>query len=301
MACFTQFREKVPAWIEDTNKLMIHVHTKRAEFAADSSMFSRKRKALDTASTRSRHTVRTTDEFESLQRLHSMPKSTAISAGSKRQKMGRVGSTLSTRKNEGLVVSYDAHTQKVLEDMVRQIWSAKSSIRAARISQSIRTALRGRQDMDLSSRKRADTNAWVDKHDRRCKTKECPFDFVEGQLDAAQDLCECGAYRFLREGDCLDELDGMVQAFEMILEASETMAEQMETEAEEASSDDRCPSRTMDVGSRTRDADDPSKLEDTILEVDDNSSTSSVAIDISAFRLNRFGRAMHSFPTSHHR
>lgn len=283
MACFTQLREKVPTWIEETNGLMAHVHAKRAEFAkAWASLPSRKRRAPDTIYSRSHRTLRTANGHY---RSHTARPST-LYAGSKRNKVD------SWSPSPELAVFYDGHTQKVLEEMVRQIWSAKSSLRQARISHTMKTTFRGKSN----------ENAIANQPSRRGIAKESPFDFVDGQLNTAQGLCESGAYRFLREGDCLDELDGLVQAFEMILEASETIAERLEAEEHKLGEQEeqerqaanqeegKCP-----VPARTGGTDDPSKPGDDILEVDDNSSTSSVEIDITAFRLNRFGRGIPSY------
>ncbi|KAL1966028.1 hypothetical protein VTN77DRAFT_4968 [Rasamsonia byssochlamydoides] len=319
MACFIQLRDNVPTWIAQTNGLMAHVHAKRAEFAEESSsLLSRKRKAPDSASSRSRRTLRP-DEIKASESLHKRSRTKGeplyLSAGSKRQKVENASWTdithYSTRKNAQLVVSYDGHTQKVLEEMVRQICSAKSNIRAARMSQSMRVAFKGRSPMQLSTNcgdgPAMEEETTAADESRRGRTKESPLDFLEGQLDAAQSLCESGAYRFLREGDCLDELDGIVQAFEMILEASTTMAEQTEERMQGEKEGEEEKQAANEETGRGREppltggANDPSKSQDTILEVDDNSSRSSVAIDISAFRLNRYGqRTVPSFAVSHH-
>lgn len=267
---------------------MAHVHAKRAEFAkAWASLPSRKRRAPDTIYSRSHRTLRTTNGHY---RSHTARPST-LYAGSKRSKVD------SWSPSPELAVFYDGHTQKVLEQMVRQIWSAKSSIRQERISHSMKTAFGGRSE----------EKATADQQPKRARAKESPFDFVDGQLNTAQGLCESGAYRFLREGDCLDELDRLVQAFEMILEASETMAERLEAEERELreqEAQERQAANQEEGGgpapARTGRTDYPSKAGDDILEVDDNSSTSSVEIDITAFRLNRFGRGMPSYAVSHH-
>jgi hypothetical protein len=138
------------------------------------------------------------------------------------------------------------------------------------------------------------------------RQKESPYDFIESQLDAAQNLCETAAYRFLREGNCLDELEGLVRAYEMVLEAATTMAEQEEEKAaemaaaeaatvaaekEEADVQEKRPGGVLIDG-----ADNPDDLNSAVLEVDERSDTSEVSIDITAFRMTRYGqRTLHPF------
>jgi hypothetical protein len=238
-------------------------------------------------------------------------------------------------QEEKPVILYDGHTQKALEQMVRHIWSAKSSIRSSRISTSMQSALRGRMRMRMASTENkeketpsstgllsaieVDDNALVPDDDnanaepeeipdfritrRPARQKESPYDFIETQLDAAQNLCETAAYRFLREGNCLDELEGLVGAYELVLEAATTMAEQEEERLQkqeselatkavaEKEAEDKRPGGVLIDG-----ADSPDDINSAILEVDDRSDTSEVSIDITAFRMTRYGqRTLHPF------
>jgi hypothetical protein len=262
------------------------------------------------------------------------------------------------------VISYDGHTQKVLEKMVRDIWTAKSSIRSSRISSSMRTAFGGRMKMHIPVKKShnepgipditsdAKENIEVDsdaagatdnddgledqlqlrifmmkQRSRRNQTtyipqpqqlqqkelqpptrpKESPFDFIECQLENAQNMCETAAYKFLRDGNCLEELDRIKQAYELILEASTTMAEQEEEKAkaeqEQQEADATKSNATIAVDeletpvatavaftSKDIRENDPEELNAGLLEVDDRSDTSEVSIDISAFRMTRYGQ-----------
>lgn len=264
------------------------------------------------------------------------------------------------------VITFDGHTQKALEQMVRDIWTAKSSIRSSRIARTMRGDALGSQ---MRTRTRVenqrtscdhlnpDVNASIDadqsvaddaNHDRLTEqlelrmlftkqrirrnysatagsstanprrdrashplsspspcAKECPYDFIECQLDNAQNLCERAAFRFLREGTCLEELDWLQQAYELILEASTTLAEQ-EKEAESA--DDIEPaqpktqlqSHTTSTTSTTTSGNGNVRGKTVgettvaILEVDDNlADTAEISIDISTFRRARYGYGHH--------
>lgn len=101
----------------------------------------------------------------------------------------------------------------------------------------------------------------------------------------------------------------MLRSYELVLEASTTMAEQEEEkakaeaesrEAEEVNAADE--NLATAAAARTnawKSENDPEELNAAILEVDDRSDTSEVSIDISAFRMTRYGqRTMHPFTVS---
>jgi hypothetical protein len=324
MSCFAQLRDDVPTWISDANQLSVHVHAKRAEFAAESSeLASRRQKSNDSVSNAS---LRRKPLRQGLKRILSRE---SLSEAVKRRKVEDVSSIIDEPAPEKpeLVISYDAHTQKVLEKLVRQIWSAKSNIRSARIAQSMRSVFKDRLRLRLPSynhdddpklveaiQVEVDEDATFDEDtqeefkplQKMPSRKGSPFDFIECQLDAAQNLCESGAYRFLREGNCLDELEGLVRAFEMILEASTTMTEQMEAAERQRKEEEEPAAKAEkeqedapepDMRNPLRDgAGDSDELNATVLEVDDRSDKSEVSIDISAFRLTRYGhRTLHPF------
>ncbi|EED14103.1 conserved hypothetical protein [Talaromyces stipitatus ATCC 10500] len=364
MACFIQLRDNVPSWISEVNKLSAHVHTKRAEFAAEaenvivspSSLHRKKSISSSVTSVRSQRSVKHTGGH-GLKRLLSR-ESLRSNEGVKKQRiMNNDESTKaeptapvppSRRGKPTQVISYDGHTQKVLEAMVRDIWMAKSSIRSSRISASMRTAFGGRIKMQIPLKKSPETgipditsdtqaNIEVDpdastatdddgledqlqlrmymmkqrsrrslappytpRQQQPTRTKESPYDFIESQLENAQNLCETAAYKFLREGNCLDELDSILRAYELILEASTTMAEQEEerlkVEEEQEPSQEfttmttdelKRPAVAVTAATKELPDNDPEEMNAAILEVDDRSDTSEVSIDISAFRMTR--------------
>ncbi|EEA19705.1 hypothetical protein TMatcc_009853 [Talaromyces marneffei ATCC 18224] len=378
MACFILLRDNVPAWISEVNQLSAHIHIKRAEFAAEADKLNgapsslRRKKSISSSftSVSSRRGVRPTTQ--GLKRLLSR-ESLNNNDGVKKQRTVKDDEYAPTarRRKPAQVISYDGHTQKTLEKMVRDIWTAKSSIRSSRISSSMRTTFGGRMKMHIPVKKphetgipdiTSDAKATIEvdpdaatatdnddgledqlelrmfmmkQRSRRnqpayipqppqlrqsqeppSRTKESPFDFIECQLENAQNLCETAAYKFLREGNCLDELDRIKQAYELILEASTTMAEQEEEKAkaeQEQQEDDATPSDAAiaadeletpvtSVALASKDAGDngPEEMNVGLLEVDDQSDTSEVSIDISAFRMTRYGqRTMHPFKVNH--
>lgn len=381
MACFIQLRDNVPSWITDVDQLSAHVHTKRAEFAADaeklnvspSSLRRKKSVSSSLSSVRSQRGVKPSAHGlkrflsrESLNKDDGVKKQRTVERDEPADRTAKIDAAESIapapsvrRGKPTQVISYDGHTQKVLEKMVRDIWTAKSSIRSSRISSSMRTAFGGRMKMHIPVKKSHETGipeitsdaakadievdpdaaAATDNDDgledqlqlrmfmikqrpRQNQTnylpqqqqpqppkrsKESPFDFIECQLENAQNLCETAAYKFLREGNCLDELDRIKQAYEYILEASTSMAEQEEEKlkAEQEQQEDEATKSTATIAvdeletpvaaavavtSKDSSGNDPEELNAGLLEVDDRSDTSEVSIDITAFRMTRYGQ-----------
>ncbi|OKL62975.1 hypothetical protein UA08_02063 [Talaromyces atroroseus] len=393
MACFIHLRDNVPSWISDVNQLSVHIHNKRAEFAAEAAKAAaaspsplRRRKSVSSSLSTNRtqkslleppstgHRLKRLLSRESLRgdglkrRRPASPQSGDLDAESEIT-VAPVG-----KKPPSHIISYDGHTQKILEKMVRDIWTAKSSIRSSRIQSSIQTAFGGRMRMQIPAQRRyMDTpikcadekgdgdatieadqadddgvakdllelrmammkerhrryqipppNLYPQQRQQQTRPKHCPYDFVEGQLDSAQNLCETAAYRFLRHGNCLEELEDILRAYEFILEASTSMAEKEEKAAAEAAAaaaaeekkeeeqkqeEDDNDTIDIEVDDSEDAVDAPTTIVPTlktkendfddstgILEVDDRSDTSEVSIDITAFRMTRYGqRTMHPF------
>ncbi|KAH8688790.1 hypothetical protein BGW36DRAFT_434082 [Talaromyces proteolyticus] len=327
MACFAQLRDNVPSWISDANQLAVHVHAKRAEFAAETrKLASPPRKSMSSLSTCSQRSssLRPKSAKHGLKRILSRD---SLRESTKRRRVREPAASpppsTPAPESTSSVILYDGHTQKVLEQMVRQIWSAKSSIRSSRISSSIQSALRGRMRMRTTPKKMDSARSAIEVDDgatgleddlpdfrpmlRSTRPKGSPYDFIEGQLDTAQNLCETAAYRFLREGNCLDELEGLVQAYELVLEASTNMAEQMaaeeaakentpEPEAEKEDVHEEIIPESKRPHILPDGPDGPDESNAGILEVDERSDTSEVSIDITAFRMTRYGqRTLHPF------
>lgn len=391
MACFIQLRDNVPSWITDVDQLSAHVHTKRAEFAAEAEKVNispsslRRKKSISSSlsSVRSQRGVKPTaqglkrflsreslNKDDGVKKQRTVKNDELINQTAKNDASEPITPAPSVRRRKpAQVISYDGHTQKVLEKMVRDIWTAKSSIRSSRISSSMHTAFGGRMKMHIPVKKShnetgggiveitsdakadievdPDAAAATDNGDgledqlqlrmfmmkqrsRRNQTnylppqpryqqqpqpptraKESPFDFIECQLENAQNLCETAAYKFLREGNCLEELDRIKQAYEYILEASTSMAEQEEEKlkaaAEEQQEEDDATKSNATIAvdelvtpvvvapaaaltAKDSSGNDPEELNAGLLEVDDRSDTSEISIDITAFRMTRYGQ-----------
>lgn len=338
LACFRSIRDLLPAHIADVNNLSSHVLTKRDEFTQE----YHKRQTLRRKRTRSRESrtgredaitapTSFTGQYSKERWRHSLtpqdpqtppssqlpmyhPQSLSISTpdssldGASRQSAEGHDSVRSTKNR---IVTYDGHTQQVLERLVKDIWSAKSKLRTARITDSTRwtghrqnttPVLVEKSCRELLSSRRTNFPAFDEKSEKERAKNTRIFDFVENQLEIVQNVCESAAHQFLRQGDCTHELDVILGIFDLILEASTNATQRLEAEEEARRLEEQ---KAEDESQRQFEAvtamppitcaDDPdvivkplSKADDNILEVDDDDA-SSISIDITVFRLTRHG------------
>jgi hypothetical protein len=108
-----------------------------------------------------------------------------------------------------VIIHYDGHIQKELEQVVQKISMAKSHIRKGKMRRKMRTML------------------------SKEASKETLFDFTEKQLDLAQKFCEAAAHQFLRSGDCSLDLEKVQESFRLALEVAESQVERLLKEDKE--------------------------------------------------------------------
>jgi hypothetical protein len=117
------------------------------------------------------------------------------------------------------------------------------------------------------------------------KQEETAYDVIEKHLESAQALAEFAAHQFLRCGDCSSELEGMRGRLESVLEAARSEVRRLQNEL--AKGQDGRPI----VETKLNGVVNHSKLDriptdgiDGTIEVDDGSDSSSISIDLKAFR-----------------
>ncbi|EFR00213.1 hypothetical protein MGYG_03216 [Nannizzia gypsea CBS 118893] len=163
------------------------------------------------------------------------------------------------------------------------------------------------------------TNGTATKTTTPSKQTASAFDLTDKQLEIAQSLCETAAHQFLRNGDCSKELSKTLERLNAALEMAkaevtrlkaekeaEKLRQQAEEEEQESKSDrtvvetvgpadadiqmqaDTLQPVNMKVDMNLKgDIKAPPEMMGAI-EVDDGSSTSSISIDLAAFRRRRF-------------
>lgn len=340
LGAFTHLQSNLPAWITRVSDLATHTSRKHAEYVEayrrHASFKPRRRKNSSVCS------IHTDDLVPIAQQKG--PASEAVDTSTTQTRdaptppryAGRKRGTdeapsidssdryafVSTRHN--VIIDYDGHTQKVLEEIVRDIGVARNNIRRGRMSMMPRSGLRSgllnktvnigstnasggeSQLPTLASIRSTRAGAGVVGVSGSLTSirKESPFDFADKQLELAHGLCETAAYQVLRSGDCGTELDGVEEKFKMLLEATNSEVQRLEAEksrekAEAATTAEKTPAkppptptaarlaRIQAIANSNKPSVDTPADSPGAIEVDDASSISAESIDLSAFRSSR--------------
>lgn len=336
LGAFTHLQTNLPAWITRVSELAAHTSARHAEYSEAYRKHSKpKSRHRKNSSVRSIHT----DDLvpiaqqkapgpETITVNTSMCKDEKVPA----QQAGRKRGTdeapsidsnerynfVSTRHN--VIIDYDGHTQKALEQIVRDIGIARNNIRRGKMSlmpprMGIRSSILSRTAAGAAAESPMASLACV--RSTRTATglvgvtgtsngisKDSPFDFCDKQLELAHGLCETAAFQVLRSGDCGTELDGVEEKFKMLLEMTTKEVTRLEKEKEEKMRQEEeapeeekeefePPPQTSTAARLARiaalSAHKPSTAATGTIEVDDDSSLSaeSLELDLSAFRSSR--------------
>ncbi|KKA19864.1 hypothetical protein T310_6127 [Rasamsonia emersonii CBS 393.64] len=216
------------------------------------------------------------------------------------------------RMRHNVVIHYDGHTQKELEQVVRDIGLARNSIRKGKMSQMMRKSGVDMLSARLTSRESKqgftpmNGSPLSGRSTRTMQQKESSFDYADKQLELAQSLCETAAHQFLRCGDCSTELEGVKEKFNLLLEVANSEAARLRAEKEQEEAQEREKEKEREQEQKQAKTEEPPAKVDpdkpvdvtengkppepgvAAIEVDDAASDSSVSIDITAFRASRF-------------
>ncbi|KAE8146519.1 hypothetical protein BDV25DRAFT_162294 [Aspergillus avenaceus] len=323
LGAFSHLSDNLPTWINRLSDLAAHTAAKNAEYAEAYKKLAvapgepRRRKNSSICSIRTdelRNTVtqpqpvptQPTTETPSPQQAPSQnpPTHNPRKRGSDEAPSidSKENAFVSTRYN--LVIHYDGDTQKSLEEMVRNIGTARNNIRRGKMSvagSGFRSSAFGRGGR--MSGGPPSTPAADDSGDQllssirsarnrgppvRALAKDTSFDRADKHLELAHSMCENAAYQFLRTGDCSDELRGVKDKFKALLDlaSGEVRRLQAEREHELASKERETPKvesvqlAVGPIGNKVP--------ESTIgaIEVDDGTE-SDESLDLAAFRASR--------------
>lgn len=320
--CFAHLSENLPSWIVRVTDLAAHTASKHAEFTADYSKYSsvkpRRRKNS------SIHSIRPDDDLSAADKPAPSDKmdisnssqrkevpydnpSKYIQAANRRRRgeidggTAKSGSNLraATRGRHMVVVHYDSHTQNQLDELVKDIGAARNNLRKTRMARM--KSNYGGLGMKLpliNTRNgfKKPSSPIRDNGTAQSPEREPPFDITDKQLELAQNFCEVAAHQFLRDGDCFTQLDSTREKLESVLETAKVEAERIAEEEkakrergelEEEASEKKKKSETETENSKPEDPTKSSPPGITTIEVDDDSSGSSISIDITAFRSTR--------------
>ncbi|KAK2736720.1 hypothetical protein FQN57_000568 [Myotisia sp. PD_48] len=321
LQCFSQLSENLPLWISRVTDLTAHTAAKHTEFSAHYSRLSKGDVKQRRRKNSSLHTNRE-DEHSSCKSVGSISRK-HLKEGSlhnnltlkrlSRQQQSPNDILNRKRKPDGetatpdipaVVIHYDGHTQVVLEKLVRDLGGARNNIRKGRMNSMIKFDFgrRGLPSALLSDdgifkpTYRVTRAAHFDPklgstRSNASSSNDTIFDQIDKQLETAQNLCETAAHRFIRIGDCSAELikskDRLVEA----LALAEVETERLRAEAAQNQEEEEhvVEDENKDVVNRVElKLEMGSKSPMGAIEVDDASSTSSISVDMAAFRTRRF-------------
>ncbi|CAL5870565.1 uncharacterized protein PFLUO_LOCUS4804 [Penicillium psychrofluorescens] len=341
LGAFTYLTDNLPAWVTRVAELASHTSAKHAEFAETyrrhTSGKTRRRKNSSICSIRTDDNMvpiaeRASPRLEATE-TSTNPTTEPSESEEQRPRTGLKRRTdeapsldsaeryafVSTRHN--LIIEYDGHTQKSLEEIVQDIGKARNHLRRAKISTMPRTGIRsnllsnasvinssavlsGKTEPTGLARVRSmrTQSGVVGVRGASSVRQDSPFDFADKQLELAHGLCETAAYQILRSGDCAMELDGVEEKFNMVLDAARNEVGRLTDEKKQLSPEEReerekeaakpppTPSSARMARIAAITAASKSSTQGTgggDIEVDDNSSISAESIDMAAFRSSR--------------
>ncbi|MCJ1435597.1 hypothetical protein MMC27_004971 [Xylographa pallens] len=331
---FAFLTENLPIWISRLHELSRQASERHAEFTKLSQTASygsiRRKKNGSTESLRPRDANE--DENSPFANPEPGPISTPlqINPGSKhlfqqhreekmrrKQKSGSVASAASGqqrfRTRMSMIVYYDSAIQEGFEALVRNVSSARNTLRKGKTAASFkaRMASMGTEEspfggegimqlrnpriprMPRSRNGPYATESYTDD----------PFDLIDKDLETAQSLCEVGAHQFLRDGNCIDEILGTKERLEncLRLAGQQVAVLQLEQKQEEEVEEQRqkralssadLPAEEIKIDFNAVKPGNSVTVHHTLagmdhIEVDDKSDASSVHIDLTSFRSAR--------------
>ncbi|PYI11914.1 hypothetical protein BO78DRAFT_392599 [Aspergillus sclerotiicarbonarius CBS 121057] len=326
LGAFTYLSENIPSWISRLSELSTHTAAKHAEYAEaykrHVAVRPRRRRNSSVCSIRTEDLRSSAPDTETRPQSSAAETRTTVTTPNTSQHQSNVnprkrgaeeGPTLdgsdrspyaSTRNN--LIIHYDGHTQKVLEEMVRNIGTARNNIRKGRMAQLPMSGYRNKMldrstRMDslassLSSSESSENDVLSSIRKARNQgpprpraREHSPFDTAEKQLEVVHGMCETAAYHFLRSGDCSSDLANVEGKFKSLLDMATNEVRRLKAEQPEVPAAQEETPTTASTATTTMEADRQSLSKIGTIEVDDGTE-SMESIDLTAFRVNRLRR-----------
>ncbi|KAH8425516.1 uncharacterized protein LDX57_003267 [Aspergillus melleus] len=318
LGAFSHLSENLPQWITRLSELATYTAAKHAEYAEDFKKHAvvrpRRRKNSSIYSIRTDECVQdgpTPAAADSKNIASRIPRKRGTDEASIEDDDRY--SYVSPRHN--LIIQYDGHTQKSLEEMVRHIGTARNNIRRGRMSQLPlagfssgagsfgRSARRNEAPRLMSSTADASEDQLLSNiRSARARNppgpssmtnptpKDSSFDIAEKHLEIAHSMCETAAYQVLRSGDCSSQLGSVEDKFKSLLDLANKEVKRLKAEQSNTESEDEAEAEAEELAPV-----EPIKTEDRPpafsgeIEVDDGSA-SVESLDLTTFRATRLRR-----------
>ncbi|KAL2861222.1 uncharacterized protein BJX67DRAFT_366876 [Aspergillus lucknowensis] len=294
LGAFSHLADNLPTWITQLSDLTAYTAAKHAEFAEAFRKHSaapvRPRRRRD-SSVCSIHT-----DSRSQSRVHR--KRNSADGDNSSFDSGDGPAVVSTRHN--LIIHYDGYTQKSLEELVRNIGTARNNLRKGKMSQlpfargprSAATNFSSRSP-SLGLAPTSDDQLLASVRSARNRGPPVPqaprdslFDLADKHLELAHSFCETAAYHFLRAGRCASELNSVKDRFTVLLKLATSEVEHLQQEKKDQESEEElenaAKSPEPQTLKRAASSEGPIEVDDEQVEVE--------SIDLTAFRASRLRR-----------
>ncbi|KKK17040.1 hypothetical protein P175DRAFT_0554603 [Aspergillus ochraceoroseus IBT 24754] len=296
LGAFSYLAHNVPSWLSRLSELTDYTVAKNVEFAEAFKEYANSSTRVRRRRNSSVYSIQTNSPNNGGQAA--IPRKRGADEGDVSSIASGEGlSVISTRHN--LIIHYDGYTQTSLDEMVRNIGTARNNLRKGKMSQLPLGGLRaGRMKMssrpqlpsfgspdDLLSTMRSARSPGPQPPQVHSPAKESPFEIAEKQLELAHGLCETAAYNFLRAGDCLCELKRVKDQFTALVDLATAEVKQLEEERKSLADEEEAANTTHAETARLKR---PASNEGPI-EVDDE-QVSVESIDLATFRVSRMRR-----------
>lgn len=310
LGAFSHLSENLPLWITRLSDLTTYTAAKRAEYADDFKKHAvvrpRRRKNSSICSIR-------TDECV-VDGPVQQPVDSKQASRIPRKRSTEEASIDDDERypyaapRHNLIIQYDGHTQKSLEEIVRHIGTARNNIRRGRMSQLplgsfggafgragrrsegsrlMASAVDMPEDQLLSNIRSARARNSPGPA-QPTMPKDSSFDLAEKHLEIAHGMCETAAYQFLRSGDCSTQLSSVEDKFKNLLDLAYQEVARLQAEQSHSQSEEEDESAELAQVAPVKTEDKPPAYSGEI-EVDDG--TASVeSLDLTAFRASRLRR-----------
>ncbi|KAI9928378.1 hypothetical protein ASPWEDRAFT_440942 [Aspergillus wentii DTO 134E9] len=301
LGAFSHLSDNVPSWINRVSELAAYTAAKNAEYSEAYKKYSkgrkpRRRKNSSVCSIHTEDLDKPTQDQEEAEETE-QTEETAGETGSAENPLKRGCDDAFSGTSDGplnvvslrhnVIIHYDGHTQQTLEELVRDIGTARNNIRKGKMSQLSAPSLRpGMRNMrpPPSLPGEADSPAALLPNIRSARNrgppKGSPFDAADKHLELAHSMCETAAYQFLRVGTCSTELSSVEGKLTTLQRMATSEVERLREEQKQNPREEETPNAPAED-------DKPLASADGAIEVDDSSDVSVESIDLTAFRANR--------------
>ncbi|KAL2846413.1 hypothetical protein BJY01DRAFT_174740 [Aspergillus pseudoustus] len=299
LGAFSYLADNLPTWMTKLSDVTAHTAAKHAEFAE-----AFKKHSVGPMKVRRRRNSSVCSIHTDSVRSGNQRRRRAAEDGDASSSIDSADgpAVISTRHN--LIIHYDGYTQKSLEELVRNIGTARNNLRKGKMSQLPLAAGSRSATRNFHARNPAMIDPTAAPEDQLMASvraarsrgpppppptqRQSPFEMADKHLELAHSFCETAAYHFLRQGGCASELNSVRDRFTVLLKLATDEVQQLQQEKKEDLVEEEAEKVPEVAEPQSQSLKRPASGQGTIEVDDDQASVES--IDLSAFRINRLRR-----------